>query len=385
MAGPIVAMTMLTSALAGPSVAVFSQTVVAFLMCLSRATPVDMMGASWLAGAVAAHAVNPLKRRSDLMRAATVQALSMALLAACISAISTDHVRPVLESAGWAALAGIGATSIFWLIVAAEERLFGIVSDWTLLELCSPDQPLIRELCLRAPGTYAHSVMVAHLAESAAREIGANPVLCRAMAYFHDVGKIERPSFFAENQIGENPHDGLSPNLSANIIAAHVRDGLELAKQHGLPQVIRDGIVQHHGTSLIAYFYDRAKTQNGDEPVLEQFFRYEGPKPQTKEIAVLMLADAVEAVSRTIPRRDTELLEATVWRLVDEKRADGQLDECDLTLRELQVVQRSFIHALGALRHDRIAYPGQEQHDPSIETAHLRVQRIAQADADPSN
>lgn len=383
MAGPIVAMTMLVSALAGPSVAVFTQTVVVFLLSLSRATPIDMVGASWLAGAVAAHAVNPLKRRSDLLRAATVQSLAMALLGACISAISTDDARLVLESAGWAALAGIGATSIFWLLVAAEERLFGIVSDWTLLELCSPDHPLIRELCLRAPGTYAHSVMVGQLAESAAREIGANPILCRAMAYFHDVGKIQRPSFFVENQIGENPHDTLSPILSANIIAAHVRDGLELAREHGLPQILRDAIAEHHGTTLIAYFYDRARTQaGGEEAILEQFFRYEGPKPQTKETAILMLADTVEAASRTIPRRNTEQLEATVWRLVEDRRADGQLDECDLTLSELQVIQRAFVHAMGALRHDRVAYPEQEGHDPSIETAHLRVQRVAKTNTD---
>ncbi len=362
---PLVAQAMLVSALVGPALSVFALTVVAFLLGVSETLPIQVIAASWLAGAVGAHAVNPLKQRSDLLRAMTIQALALALIAVCISAgaVGPQQYALVLTSAGWAALAAIIATSIFWLGVAVLEKLFGIISDWSLLELCSPDHPLLRELVLRAPGTYAHSVMVGNLAENAARAIGANPVTCRAMAYFHDVGKMNRPSYFIENQVGANIHDTMSPTLSAMTIAGHVREGLDLAREYRLPQIIKDGIAQHHGTTLIRYFFDRALEQSGDQGpdiTIEQFFRYEGPRPQTRESAILHLADSVEAVSRTIDRGDTEKLEILVLKIIEERRADGQLDECDLTMRELRAIHDSFMRSLSAIRHERILYPESE-------------------------
>lgn len=368
---PLVAMAMLVSALIGPAVSLYSLTVVMLLLAIGRAVPLEVLAASWLAGAVGSHAVNPLKRRGDLLRATSIQIVAQAVIACCVTAVSATDPTVVLESAGWAALAAVGATSIFWLMVAVLERLFGIVSDWSLLELCSPDHPLIRDLCLRAPGTYAHSVMVGNLGETAARAIGANPVLVRAMAYFHDVGKLVRPSYFVENQVGYNVHDDLSPTLSAMVIAAHVKDGLELAKRHHLPEVIQDGIAQHHGTGLISYFYNRALQQDaglGDLPSIERFFRYEGPKPQTREAAVLLLADSVEAASRSLPRSAVEELEVLVHRIVEDRRADGQLDECDLTLKDLLLIRQSFLGSLCAIRHERLTYQEEAHgidHEPS--------------------
>ncbi|HRJ25932.1 MAG TPA: HDIG domain-containing protein [Fimbriimonadaceae bacterium] len=376
---PLVAQAMLASALLGPALSVFALTVVAFLLGVSGTLPVTVLAASWLAGAVGAHAVNPLKQRSDLLRAMSIQALALGLIAVCISAgaVGRDQISIVASSAGWAALAAIIATSIFWLGVAVLEKLFDIISDWSLLELCSPDHPLLRDLMLRAPGTYAHSVIVGNLAENAARAIGANPVICRAMAYFHDVGKMNRPSYFIENQVGPNIHDSMSPTVSAMTIAAHVRDGLDLAKQYKLPPIIRDGIAQHHGTTLIRYFFDRALAQSGEQGpdiTIEQFFRYEGPKPQTREAAILHLADSVEAVSRSVDRGDTENLEIAVLRVIEERRADGQLDECDLTFRDLRAIHQSFMTSLSAIRHERIVYPDSDPYETPSHSSNLDLQ-----------
>lgn len=382
---PLVAQAMLVSALIGPSASLFALTGTMLLLGVSRALPVDMLAATWLAGAVGAHAVNPLKRRSHLVRAMTIQIAAQAVIAVSVTAVnvSPSNSAYVFESAGWAAVAAVGATAIFWLAVAVLERIFGIVSDWSLLELCSPDHPLLAELCVRAPGTYAHSVIVGNLAESAAQAIGANPVLVRAMAYYHDVGKISKPGYFIENQVGENIHDSMSPTFSARVIAEHVKEGMVLAKKHHLPQVIRDGIEQHHGTSLISYFYNQALRQFGDatgDSSFEQHFRYEGPKPQTTECAILMLADSVEAATRLIPRGASEELEATVYRIIEDRRSDGQLDECDLTLRDLQYIHAAFMRSLNAIRHERVQYgdenldsapaPTQDNHTESDQEAH---------------
>ncbi len=373
---PLVAQAMLVSGLFGPSVALVALTVTSLLLAFGGAMPADMTAAAWVAGAVGAHVVNPMKQRGDLLRAVGIQVLAQAVLAVCLTAVATDSVLTVLESAVWAGLAGVGAVSIFWLGIALLERAFGIVSDWTLLELCSPEHPLLKELCLRAPGTHVHSLGVANLAEGAARAIGANPVVCRAQASYHDVGKLVRPSYFVENQAGDNPHDDLSPTLSAKIIVAHVKDGLRLAKLHRLPQIVTEGIEQHHGTSLVSFFYNRAVERGvaSEDSHRDSFFRYDGPKPRSKECAILHLADQVEAVSRTVKRGDQ--LQEVVHRVIEASRADGQLDEAELTLRDLGTIEQSFVSALAALRHERVTYPDQEEAVAS--EPDLRAQRVRQ-------
>lgn len=376
---PLVAQAMLVSALIGPAVSLFALTLVTLLLGVSGAVGMDVLVASWLAGAVGAHAVNPLKRRSDLVRATTIQVACQAAIACSVSAVTESDILAVLTSAGWAAIAAVGATSIFWLAVTVLERVFGVISDWSLLELCSPEHPLIRELCLRAPGTYAHSVMVGNLAENAARELGANPVHCRAMAYFHDIGKLERPSYFIENQGGENVHDELSPSLSAKVIAAHVADGLALGKKHHLPRILLDGIAQHHGTTLITFFFHRARQlepERENDPSLEQQYRYDGPRPQTRDAAILLLADSVEAVHRAMGPATSEELEIMVARVIEERRADGQFDECDLTFRDLQTLKKAFLHSLCALRHERVPYPEADGPETAHPASHLDLQSL---------
>lgn len=354
---PLVAQAMLVGSLASPGISMAGLSMSVLLLGLIGALPVDLAAGTFLAGAVAAHAVNPLKQRSDLIRAMSIQVAVQALICASMTFVMPQFTLAPWEAALWGAIAAVIATAVFWLGVAVVEKMFGITSDWTLLELGSPEHPLIRELVLRAPGTYAHSVGVANLAEAAAREIGANPLLCRTMAYFHDIGKTTRPSYFIENQVGDNVHDDLSPILSAQIIAAHVTDGLELAKKYKLPHSIVEGIEQHHGTSLITYFYHRAMEEKGLQPDRdsEKKFRYPGPKPQTKEAALLHLADVVEAASRVAPRDQS--LDLYVANLIEKSRSDGQLDESDLTFRDLGVICDSFCRTLRAVRHQRIDYP----------------------------
>ena len=197
------------------------------------------------------------------------------------------------------------------------------------------------------------------------------------MAYYHDIGKLTRPSYFVENQGDENVHDEMAPTLSAKVIAAHVSDGVDMARKAKLPSSIIEGIQQHHGTSLISYFYRRAVEQSDGEPVSEESFRYEGPKPRTKEAAILHLADMVEAASRAV--RGKAQLEKVVNRLIDASRADGQLDESDLSFHELRTITESFNRALGALRHERIAYPGQDSDEPGEEESDIDQERIIKA------
>lgn len=354
---PLVAQAMLLAALSAPTLSIVGLSMTVLLLGMTGALPVEISAGAWLAGSVAAHVVNPLKQRSDLMRAMSVQIVAQSVISVCMVLLMPNMQSAWWEAGLWGAFAALIATAIFWLGVAIFEKLFGIVSDWTLLELCSPEQPLIRELVLRAPGTYAHSVGVGNMAESAAREVGANPLLCRTMAYYHDIGKTARPNYFIENQIGDNIHDELSPSLSAQIIAAHVSDGVEMARKYKLPQVIIDGIEQHHGTSLITYFFHRAVQERGTTPTeeMEARFRYPGPKPQSKESAILHLADIVEAASRVAPRDQS--LDLFVMNLIEKSRADGQLDESDLTFKELGIIADSFCRTLRAVRHERVQYP----------------------------
>jgi putative nucleotidyltransferase with HDIG domain len=254
---------------------------------------------------------------------------------------------------GLAAVLAMGTTPFL-------EAPFGLVTAVRLVELANPNQPLLRKLLVEAPGTYQHSIMVGNLAEAAAEAVGANSLLARVGAIYHDIGKIKRPYFFIDNQFGgENPHDKLSPSLSALIISSHVRDGLELARQHHLPRAIQDFIAQHHGTTVIRYFYEKAREQDTGEGVLEEDFRYDGPKPQTKETAIVMLADASEATSRTLKNPTPAAIEQMVRRLIKERLADGQLDESHLTLKELDVVARTFTRVLTGVFHQRIEYPDQ--------------------------
>ena len=258
-----------------------------------------------------------------------------------------------------ALLSGMLASALASMLLPALESLFKITTDIRLLELSNLNAPILRRLSVEAPGTYHHSLMVGTLAEAAAEAIGANPLLVRVAAYYHDLGKMLKPEYFVENQVfGINKHETLSPSMSCLIIASHVKDGLELAKEIGLSQRIRDMIPQHHGTRIMTYFYQKAKEAAKNQEVIEADFRYPGPKPQTKEAAIMMMADSVEAASRTLSNPSPAQVQGMINRVVDAIVADNQFDECDITLRDIRLVKESFFKILTGIYHRRIDYPG---------------------------
>jgi hypothetical protein len=260
----------------------------------------------------------------------------------------------------WATLAGFFMTGLLPFV----EKLFGVLTDLSLLELGDITHPVLQELVRRAPSTYNHSITVGSIAEAAADAIGARGLLCRVGAYFHDIGKMLKPGYFVENQGQEGSrHEGLVPAMSTLVIIAHIKDGADLARQHHLPQPIIDMIQQHHGTMLMEYFYDRAHTQQAADPngaeIDENLFRYPGPKPQTKEAAVLMLADAVESASRTLVDPTPGRIEGLVSDLAQRRLQGEQFDESGLTLRELGAIERSLVMSVASIYHGRLKYPDQ--------------------------
>ena len=267
---------------------------------------------------------------------------------------STDPVGAA-QLAVAALLSGAGSGLLAFAGMAIFGHVFRITTVFELRELADPNHPLLRQLLLRTPGTYHHSLLVANLAERAAEVIGADPLVARVGAYYHDIGKMRNPSAFIENQTGTNPHDELDPMVSAGIVAAHVRDGLSLADRYHLPAMIREMIPAHHGTSVVKYFYQLAQ-QRGQNPD-DASFHYPGPRPRTKEAGIVMLADGTEASVRSLAEKKPETIRVMVERIVSDRLAEGQLDECDLTLRDLQQIKDAFCELLLGVYHERIPYP----------------------------
>lgn len=307
-------------------------------------------------GLTAIFSVSKVSQRSDLMRAGGIVAgvtfftiLGIGLFQYELSVIKQSYLG--LVNGIVSSILAIGS-------LAYLESLFGITSAIKLLELSNPNQPLMKRMLVEAPGTYHHSLMVANMAEAAAEAVNADPLLARVGAYYHDIGKLKRPYFFVENQFAqENPHDKISPSLSTLIITSHVKDGVEMAKEAKLPQVITDIIQQHHGTDLVKYFFHRAQENEKDGTIEEQDFHYTGPKPQTKEAAIVMLADATEAAVRSMQRPTPGRIEAMVRKIIKERLDDGQLDESDLTLKDLDTIANSFVRVLTGIFHARVEYP----------------------------
>jgi hypothetical protein len=241
------------------------------------------------------------------------------------------------------------------------EWLFEVLTDVRLLELSNLDNPLLSELALRAPGSYNHSIIVGTLAEAAAEAIGANALFCRVAAFYHDIGKMKMPEYYIENQkAGENPHDRLSPSMSALILSNHVKEGIRMGREHGLPEAILEIIPQHHGTRVMTFFYEKAKAQAesaGSHPPSADDFRHPGPKPSTKEGAIFMLADSVEAAARTVGEPDAERYRDMIRQIAGRAILDGQFDQCDLTFRDLDNISEAFIRTLASIYHRRIDYP----------------------------
>ena len=352
--------------------------------------PIDapLLVTSLISGFTAVSLTLQVRRRSKLIRAGVGVGLAIWLLALTFGLIGPiNWFFPMANDWGMiglqSALAignGIVTATIVGGTLPILEHLFQITTDISWLEASDLNHPLLRRMTIEAPGTYHHSLVVANLAEAAAEAIGANATLCRVCSYFHDVGKLVKPEYFTENMGFErNPHDELAPTMSALIIMAHVKEGVDLALKYKLNQRIIDIVQEHHGTSVVRYFYQRALQQHEDAraggkimklrqedipDVSEESFRYSGPKPQTKESAIVSLADAVESASRSLEKPTPQKIESLVNELIDERISDRQLDDCDLTLGELKIIAERFRFTLTMMLHSRIAYPKHSARTP---------------------
>jgi putative nucleotidyltransferase with HDIG domain len=318
---------------------------------------------SLFGGAAAVYLSRRAGRRSVLLYAGFAVALVNFVTMMAAGVLTSANMASTLESALYGAGGGLLSAILAVGLMPLLENMFNLVTPQVLLELSTPTQPLLRLLQTEAPGTHHHSLLVANLAEAAADRVGANALLCRVGAYYHDIGKTRRPIFFKENQIDQpNPHDGMDPAVSAAILAAHVRDGLDLADKYKLPQAVKDMIGQHHGDSVMAYFYYQAKKAadaEGKEVDIRDY-SYDGPKPQTKEAAILMMADTVEAATRTLKDRSRKSMTEMIQKLVKDKFESGQLTESPLTFRELNEISDAFIRTLTGIYHERVEYPNME-------------------------
>jgi len=316
-----------------------------------------------LVTAVTVHRTREVKKRSALFQAALWISLAKVLFVLTQAVLNQPALQVIAQQAGAAVVSAFVSCMAALLLIPVLESLFGITTDIRLIELSDMGHPLLQRLALEAPGTYHHSLMVASLSQAAAERIGANPLLVRVCAYFHDIGKLVKPAFFTENiQYRENPHDDLAPSMSTLVIMSHIKEGVELARRNRLPEPVQDAIRQHHGTGLISYFYHRAKTLNPDEEkeISDADFRYPGPRPVSAEMAILCLADAVEAASRSIEKATPARIAALVEEIVQGKMKDRQLEQSPITMAQLAEIKESFIFTLTNMLHGRVAYPKDE-------------------------
>jgi putative nucleotidyltransferase with HDIG domain len=356
---PTAAIAMLVAVLLDASIATILMAFVAVIGGAVNGSSLEITTYIFLGGLAGIVAIRRGDRLQVFLQAAVASFVVSALVVSVFSLLGARDLRGVLElwfaSAASAAGSGVAAVGSF----AVLGSVFGILTVFQLLELANPSQPLLRRLLVETPGTYHHSLMVGNLAERAAEAIGADPLVTRVAAYYHDIGKLANPLAFIENQAGgENIHDQLDPEVSAGILKQHVVDGIDLAYRAHLPKALIAYIPQHHGTAIMSYFYARAKDLAGPGATVDQRkFRHSGPKPQTREAALIMLADGVEASVRSLTSRDEAAIRAMVSRIIDERTTDGQFDECDLTLRDLERIREAFVGQLLGMYHTRIAYP----------------------------
>ncbi len=318
----------------------------------------------WVGVLTVCFLLDDVRTRSKLIEIGGAAAITMGLATMAAGAIALDPLEFIGKNVAYSAAAGFTVGFLVLGILPFVEKAFRITTSMTLLELADVSQPLLRRLALEAPGTYNHSLQVATLAEAAAESIGAHSLMCRVASYYHDVGKINKAEYFVENQTdGNNRHLNLSPSVSLLIILGHVKDGIEMAREYNLPTSIFPFIQQHHGTMLVEYFYHQACNQKDDhadpdQPAISEVqYRYPGPKPRTREVAVVMLSDAVESACRAMPEPTASRVEALVHDLAMKRFLDGQFDECDLTMRDLELIERSLVKSLLGIYHGRIAYP----------------------------
>lgn len=386
---PFAAASLLLTMLLDRQLSLVAGIVTAAFAGLLAAEPGPAMFYSFISCAAAVYGLKRYRERQSVTLAGLFVAAANCVVAIVLSGLA--HRPLSLSGVLLAGLFGIGG-GLLTIIFAAggvpiNESLFGILTDIRLLELTNADLPVLSQLALRAPGTNQHSHAVGQLAEDACRAIDANALLARVGALYHDIGKVAAPDHFVENQTGENPHDHLKPIQSAKIITSHVTYGLRLAKEIGLPKRIADFIPQHHGTRSLHFFLQKAKAQVNRSTINEADFRYPGPKPQFKEAAILMLVDSAEAAARSLAQPNPENIRTIVSRIFDAVLSDGQLDESNLTLRELSEVREAIINSLLAIYHPRIVYPGFNAALPvedEVRFSRFRYEKAADVPINPS-
>jgi len=367
----------LVTLLLGARVGLFAVVQVSMLASLLMDRSFVLLLVSLLSGFTAVYFTRTVRKRADLIRAGLIVGV---LNLVCATILGLVHQRS-LETLGVQAAFGIGAGIVTAMVVSAilplVEGAFQITTTISWIELADLNHPLLQQMTMEAPGTYHHSLIVANLAESGAKAIGVDSTACRVMAYFHDIGKIIKPEYFTENiPPGANPHENLTPSMSALIIIAHVKEGVDLAIKYGLKKQVLEAIEQHHGDSIVGYFHQRALQQQQDAreggkimnmreedvpDVSENSFRYPGPKPQSREIGILMIADSVEAASRSLEKPSAQRIEDLVNEIVEHKIATGQLDESNLTMNEIRAAAEAMATTLKSMMHTRIAYAKKEK------------------------
>ncbi|UCD71472.1 MAG: HDIG domain-containing protein [Syntrophobacterales bacterium] len=363
---PVVAGAMLTRIVINSEVAIVYSIIASMFSAIILDNSLFFFIYAFIGSIVGANGVARCEQRSTLIKAGLHVGVANALLIVFYEMFRGTLGFEVLFNSGFGFIGGILSAIIVLGTTPIVEGIFGYTTDITLLELANLDQPILKDLIVQAPGTYHHSIIVGSLAEAAAKAINVNPLLARVSAYYHDIGKIKKALYFSENQGGKrNPHDKLSPSMSSLILNAHVKDGVELAKGQKLGKKILDIIQQHHGTSLISFFYQKAKEKEnpGVESINEKDYRYLGPRPQTKEAGIVMLADAVEAASKTLSDPTPSRVKGLVSRIINTIFTDGQLEDCELTLKDLHHIEESFDRILTGIFHQRVEYPdsGEEQ------------------------
>ncbi len=367
---PTTIVSMLLAILIDSGIAFVGTVIVALVLGGVQGSGFDIGLLTLVSGMVSIFAVHKIRTRNQVFKAIVYIGLAYLWVIVSLTAIRYDSLLEASKIFTYNLLPNaVLSPFITFMILGVFEKLFDITTDVTLLELSDLNHPLLKKLSLEAPGTFHHSMVVGNLAESAAKAIGANPLLARVGSYYHDVGKMEKPEYFIENQMdAANRHNQLAPSMSALILTSHVKNGIELAAEYGIPKLIRNFIPEHHGTSLMKYFYNKAQETAGDSEVNEATFRYPGPKPQTKETGIVMLADSVEAATRSISNPTPTKIRAFVEDLVDQRFRDGELDECDLTLRDLKQIIDAFMPVLYGVFQHRIEYPDQEKKKTAAKT-----------------
>jgi len=356
---PVAVASMLIAILINSRLAIITTCFLSVLIGMISGNRLDIAGMSLVGGIIGIFAMKGVRRRSQVITAGLCVGFANMSYLIGMGLIRALDFKIAITESFFGFTSGLISAVIVTGVLPIFENIFKVTTDISLLELADLNHPILKEMVMKAPGTYHHSLVVGNLAEAACEAIKANPLLARVSSYFHDIGKIEKAPYFSENQLSsvDSAHDKLSPTMSSLIITNHVKNGVELAKKYKLNRNIIDIINQHHGTGLVFYFFKRALEKVTDEEVGEQSFRYPGPKPQTKEAACVLLADSVEAASRTLDDPTPSRIKGLVRKVINNKFIDGQLDECDLTLKDLERISEVFTHILTGIFHTRVEYP----------------------------